>query len=303
MSWNINIVLVDAMAGNVHGMKKGEMQSCKIQLTFIFIMLSDIEVASDVKNLIDSLKSLADLNGRLQHQFKEPQEGKWRDSIQTYFIYSFFTFNGLYSVNWEKSIKQKRVVYWSDGNGGKASESSIRNDTGKMSEVSCIKKLIDFSLKRCSSDKLQELRNQMLKNWTSKDVILLANAVLEDNSKLGSIQNEYVDKNKIVYRPIQDYQTAVNSFMSTEMKNPIFDIQQIAIFIYKIRCNIFHGVKCLEELAADVKWIEQDKLKWYTDFLNALNMFCLNRLKDLCEESFRTESRTYITKEGCRRKR
>lgn len=67
----------------------------------------------DLKLEIRKLYALHEATIRFDHAIKEAGQTAWTDFTPSRFIYAFFTFNSIYSFDWEKSFEQKTAITWS----------------------------------------------------------------------------------------------------------------------------------------------------------------------------------------------
>ena len=64
-------------------------------------------------------KDMADLevlhrdSASLEHAIRK-YDDRWHEFLPSRFVYSFFTFNTLYSVDWEKSLRTGKLVSYDD---------------------------------------------------------------------------------------------------------------------------------------------------------------------------------------------
>ena len=190
---------------------------------------------------------------KLEHAIKLGCQ--WEPYIPTHFIYAFFTFNTLYNIDWDKSL-----------NCG-----DLRNWHKSKTEHEKISSYIDFC---CQDDCfLKDYKVFFIKYVTRKynySEILEELKCIEMDRRYsnGAINNTTLISN-------------FNNACSLCLTEDVFDqeaIDTIIRFVYKIRCNLFHGVKTME----DLKYPSQQKrLEIYSSFVVAINQMVFSYLEYL----------------------
>lgn len=66
----------------------------------------------DLKIEIRKLNALHEATLRFDHAIKERGQTDWRDFTPSRFIYAFFTFNSIYSFDWETSFERNEAITW-----------------------------------------------------------------------------------------------------------------------------------------------------------------------------------------------
>ena len=217
---------------------------------------------SRIRNYCMMIEHLNDNTVASVHQIKLKDEKEWHDSIPTYFIYSFFTFNSIYSIDWEKTKDNNKFTYSCYG------------------EKLSISRLLYFCFQNANSqDKyylVYNVRSVLQESFVSQSL----EYIKPDESSIGNVVTKEKDSKGRTHYPIIEFKNAVSKFMKGDTPN-MNDCDAIAQFIYKIRCNLFHGLKlvCQLEKPNDDLAHELDKLKVYTVFLNSLNSFCIRQVK------------------------
>lgn len=151
----------------------------------------------------------------------------------THFVYAFFVFNSLYSLNWEESLLH---------NG--------RNEWGKKDERKKINAAIDF----CCSE---EGRRAKLCEQLS---VSLQASNIEALSKLKTSNNEEKAS-------AGDFQRSVK--LLTEHKTlTVHSIKAILGLVYLVRCNVFHGRKTTLEMSQED---QRQRFDIYTLILTVFN--------------------------------
>lgn len=171
----------------------------------------------------------------------------------TYFMYMFCFFNTLYNVNWKESVESGFQTLYTDN----------EYDSSK------IRSLVDF----CFSDDefwpryVNRFVSTLLQKRNQDDIKEALKDIKRDKSPNG---NFYADKKEEI-NSIKRFQKDVKELIY----NRNFDkyrIQKTIDFIYKVRCNIFHGIKCLHELG---EYAQRDRMEIYANILRAVNEMTL----------------------------
>lgn len=225
----------------------------------LHIMLQEVE------NLCYTLHTLNCHNVSSEHAIRTNREpsDKWHNSVPTYFVYSFFTFNSIYSIDWAESIKREQVVY------------------AEGSQQGMINSLIRFCYDKSSIEHKKNIKSELLKLHDESYIHDALDSITPDISELGSVVDEETDRRGYIHKPIERFIDAFECFLKSNTPK-VRDIIDITLFIYRIRCNIFHGVKMVSELDGESLYVKRElqKLKVYTSFLNELNSFCLKSIQD-----------------------
>ena len=196
------------------------------------------------------------------HQIKLKEEKEWHDSVPTYFIYSFFTFNSVYSIDWEKTKDRTELTYTDYG------------------ENLSIKRLLDFCFRDPNKQDLYYLSNIVRSSLQEDFVKRTLGYIKPDISERGNVVYQEEDNKGFIHHPIEEFKEAFNRFLKSDCPSRN-DCNTIVQFIYRVRCNLFHGLKLVCQLGNpndEVKH-ELDKMKIYTTYLNQLNSFCIRQIK------------------------
>ena len=196
------------------------------------------------------------------HQIKLKDEAVWHDSVPTYFIYSFFTFNSIYSIDWEKTKDRTELTYTDYG------------------ENLSIKRLLDFCFRDPNKQDLYYLNKFVSSSLQEDFVKQTLDYIKPDKSEIGNVVYQEKDNKGIIHHPIEEFKEAFNKFIKTDNPSKT-DCITIALFIYRVRCNLFHGLKLVCQLGDPNENVSQelDKMKIYTIYLNQLNSFCIRQIK------------------------
>lgn len=164
----------------------------------------------------------------LEHAIAEQNTQRWEPYVPTHFIYSFVAFNTLYNVDWDKSVDIKKI--W------------IHKSTkyNRITEHDKIDAYISFCCQ--DEDFLQEYKEFFIgyitAHYNTNDLLKQLKQIREDKQPNGSIwDKEYIDNFHNTCK-----ECFVNNVFNEEVVRVFVD------FIYSVRCNLFHGVKGMNEL-------------------------------------------------------
>ena len=201
-----------------------------------------LEVVKDLKVLHEGAASI-------EHAIKKPE---WRSYSPTRFLYSFFAFNALYSVNWGTSLNLGKLYYY------KGRDYTESYKFGKY---------LDFCFEDSNFVDIYSefFYNYVTTNFRVDRILKELNEIKLDNKFTGNIYDEDF---------ILEFQGACEDCLKGRHFNKE-NCQVIVNFIYKIRCNIFHGVKTLAELHDKS---QQKRIEIYTDIIVAINQMIFSYL-------------------------
>lgn len=185
-------------------------------------------------------------------------ERRWKRFIPTNFIYVFFTFNTLYNVDWEQSLRIGRK--W-----------IILNNREDIYEFDKIEQYINFCCKDKEFLKIYKdfFRKYVTHRYSSGQIL----------SELHQIQVDKPFSNGRIWN--EDIITHFLNVCHNFLENDIFDkhfIKGVARFVYYIRCNLFHGVKTMDMLNEPA---QQIRLEIYTLFIIAINQMVFSYIEYL----------------------
>jgi hypothetical protein len=204
----------------------------------------------DLKIEIRKLYALHEATIRFDHAIKEAGQTAWTDFTPSRFIYAFFTFNSIYSFDWEKCFSEKESITWSADEAERVPSedsqfkaylrymaSALKPDAHVIfsKELSC--RLTEYGIHQPT----EELREVNLVNATKK-LKNLARQLPGEFRKLASGTAKEDDF----------YPSACTLFS----------------FVYGVRCNLFHGRKTTVQLLEPA---QQRRLLIYTAVLIAGN--------------------------------
>lgn len=209
---------------------------------------------------------------KLHHAIRENEREQWQEYFPTRFIYAFFAFNSLYNVDWGASYDAGRILPVSKV------KAIVKGKLIEVEEKERNKqaKYLSYCFKDASFVRMYKefFIRSVLKESTKEEVKEILSEIRLDS---GSVRNEgYVRK----------FRMAVDDLL---MRNR-FDKDTVATildFIYSVRCNIFHGVKSIDEMK---DYGQQDRLDIYACFVVALNQMVFSYFDYLNQEEVFTDS-------------
>ncbi len=182
-------------------------------------------VQDSLQNFIDIMHRVHCDNSKQQYIVKRPPNHEFSTMPLTPFVYEFFIFNSIYQINWDTSLKQKRLI-------------PLRNN---FTESKKQRKLLKF-----------------LKKFAKENPASLYRA-FEPFQYLPEIEGDWIEvrngsrisreHGKSFFENVRKMKKAIESCNDPEqmpVSNQIFNIvEKGTYFIYLVRNNIFHGSKRL----------------------------------------------------------
>lgn len=233
--------------------------------------MQDVDKISALRRKIIELSLLVNESARLEHAVYtyEPSLDRecWVHFVPTRFVYSVFTFNMLYSINWKESINKGRIIEFDSG---------LRNREDGVPESKKMSEYFNFCF---SNDEFMEVnkvwfKDTVLKNMTPNQIVEELNKIRPDVDRYGYVNRNGNIRADSFIKKFQEsvYEVIIDSDFSEE------NIYNVYNFIYKIRCNIFHGVKTITEMMDPD---QQKRLEIYSRFLYAANSMVFRYLNYL----------------------
>ncbi len=211
--------------------------------------------------MADFLGTITDLQGlhlatlRLEHGIRRPLPGaSWQAYSPSRFIYAFFTFNSIYSYDWSLSFQVKEIHEWE----------RVTNANGeevRLTETEQFCQLLNFyydqlgdytpPLFACSLQATFDLFGVTDPGEALKGI----NIAYEDE-QLKGLRKKFPNNLKLISLASTDFATHKNA------------LRRALLFIYSVRCNIFHGRKTALEMDEPG---QQSRLLIYSAILIAAN--------------------------------
>ncbi len=181
----------------------------------------------DLKIELTKLYSLHCATINFEHGIKELNNprSKWQDFAPTRFIYAFFTFNSIYSIDWMNSFEKNIVLYW---------EPDFENRYPR--EEDQIKNFLKFLYEKLSTDIVENFQMKLkyylgLFNIDNPQNELKYINITNENKKIKNLREQFPGKfNRLMTAKPEEI-----NFL--EISNVLYP------YIYKVRCNLFHGSK------------------------------------------------------------
>lgn len=216
----------------------------------------------DLKIELTKLYSLHWATVKFEHGIKELNNPKslWQDFAPLRFIYAFFTFNTIYSIDWEASFENNRIIYWEPDNENKYPK-----------EEEQIKSYIRFLNKRLITDVVREFQKKIrhylnLFNINDPQYELRYIKSTNETKKLKNLREQFPGKfNRLLTGKPEEI-----NFL--EISNVLFP------YIYKIRCNLFHGSKTRIQLMDEN---QQQRLLIYAALIITANEMLFGCAKEI----------------------
>ena len=206
----------------------------------------------DLKIEIRKLLALHEASKRLQHGVRETQGAhrEWREFAPSRFVYAFFTFNSIYSFNWEKSFSTNKAVPWEGDNRG--------NFPKEEDQIKSYVKFVDSQLSPDTATLVMSEFSVMVEEF----------GVHKPADSMRSV--ELVNPAKGLRSLARPMPTLIEKFMKRTLatQDLYATLTHMLRFVYLVRCNVFHGVKTQVEMA---KPDQQQRLLLYTALLIASN--------------------------------
>lgn len=187
------------------------------------------------------------------------------------FVYAFFTFNSFYSINWEETKKQNKLIKWGINRNTDLEEKS-KTDRQKIREM------LKYICKSYIKDNNEEIGKESIANELVVKFKKIFSQDIEKNMRdLNNIVTDdtidEVDKTRFIENFKNLYESKLRG---KDFKNKL---EELLHFISEVRNNIFHGTKTVTKMMGEG---QQRRLKIYTGILLAIN----EMLFDVNEKNF-----------------
>ena len=240
------------------------------------------EKAIALKSQMHNLQVLHQDSASLEHAIRM-YDDKWHEFIPSRFIYSFFTFNTLYSIDWEESLAKGELISYDDPT--PEGENNAKTVKQRMPEKDRYPKYISFCFEDDDFVKLYEefFFDFIGQTFEKEEILRELKKIKKDENSSGNIKRGYF---------IRDFYDACYNTLTDHILK-IDDSKTIITFIYKIRCNIFHGAKTLKELNDKS---QKKRIDIYTVFLIAINQMVFSYIDYLISGEEITYDFDYLRK-------
>jgi len=194
----------------------------------------------ELEDTLNQIYALKETNKNKQHGIKDKKsEGNnlWNEFEPTNFIYSFFVFNYIYNYDWERSFDNNKLY-----------ESHEKYESNK------IYKMIEYFIRTNEKKTIQNYIDILKTNLPykyKKSFNILSN--IRDNT-------EKSKKFLTAFEEIYEVENDINKYITK--------LKKIYYFIYKVRCNIFHGSKTEIQM---IEHNQKQRMEIYTSLLLSIN--------------------------------
>ena len=206
----------------------------------------------DLKIEITKLYALHNATIQLEHGIREfgKTTSRWRDFAPSRFIYAYFTFNSIYSFDWANSFSEMKAIYW-----GEKEEEKIPKEEV---QIKFFLKFVYEQLGEKSAIHFQAETRKWVKIFGVQNPIqeLEKMDLINATKKVEQLGKQFPGNFSNIYNM---------KLMPTDF----YSVSCVLLeFIYKVRCNLFHGRKTRIELLDKG---QQKRLLIYTALLIATN--------------------------------
>lgn len=191
----------------------------------------------------------------------EYQPGSWKTFEPTKFVYSFFTFNTFYNYDWFKSIESNELVTFKskvESNSNlmqKLEDSELYSYTRKSGgpETFIGDAIKIFYINEFVSDFIDPIDYEIIfkelisafseGNFDHLDHSRIKKEIKNRMQKIVVDEKNSITKSRNITEKLKDqFINNIDMILQNE-KADKKSLYQILIFVYKVRCNIFHGTK------------------------------------------------------------
>jgi hypothetical protein len=211
----------------------------------------------NINSQIDELYAVHILCKNIEHGIQYSNK-PWKLFIPSNFVYAFFTFNTIYSFDWETSFEAKQIKGWVSDNNSDGQSNSPKESEKFKGYIRFLYKSLGEKFPDCYYTYLSEAIATVPNPTDELDQIVLDGRI--DETLAESFKRHF---NKIWEKSVKG-------------KNHRESIEKIVYFVYCVRNNIFHGEKNTIQMMDDR---QQKRLKIYSGILIALNQLLFDVAK------------------------
>ena len=184
----------------------------------------------DLKIEIRKLAAVHAAATRLEHAAREVGQTQWNDFAPSRFVYAFFTFNSIYSFNWEKSFNEGRAITWKSED----ADHVPREDKQFKDYVKYVNGILAPETARIVSEELAS----SLESYGIDDAIEELKGVNVTNAtkRLKNLARQLPGE----FGRLLKGQARDHEFFPTACA--------VLKFVYEVRCSLFHGSKTKVQL-------------------------------------------------------
>lgn len=216
----------------------------------------------------DLYEQLNDLY-KLQIAAKELRHGIKKESWSLFepskFVYAFFAFNSFYSIDWDESAKEQKLIKWEFIKNGDSDKGAGKTESQKISEMRkfiCNTNVNDSMVGKEKEDAKTNFATRLsekLKNYLEEN----ATQTIESLSGIETdINIDDIMKQKFI--------AAFENLLNDQLKGKKFNdaLDTTLKFVFSVRNNIFHGTKTVIDMMGSG---QQTRLQIYTAILLSIN--------------------------------
>ena len=230
--------------------------------------------AENLKSAAFSLEKVHKGAAQLRHGIWNYKIDDWDVFFPSHFIYSFLAFNSLYNVDWFASYDSRRIITIPKVQKRTQYGYKLVDDTeGNKQE-----KYLSFCFRDSHFVELYKefFIKCVLRGNSVSDIQGILMKIQLDGHSNGAVRTEqYVNR----FRGTVDDLLCRNRFKKE-------NIATILDFLYSIRCNLFHGVKSVDEI---IDYRQQDRFDVYASIIISLNQMVFSYLEYLIKGDSFTE--------------
>lgn len=204
---------------------------------------------ASISQQLNDLYNLHQACQKLQHGVREGS-GDWGLFWPSYFIYSYFTFNSIYTTDWSKSITENALSEWSTYIDGEERENSV-------GDAKRIRGLINFAY-----DVLDIEAPGLYMLYLRERV----REIINPEAELLKINPDRYTSNLI--NGFREKFSLVLNDRSLTISNHRKSVQDLLYFVHLVRCNVFHGRKTTLQMMDSG---QQTRLRIYAAIMESAN--------------------------------
>lgn len=221
-------------------------------------------MARDLKLELRKILALHEASLRMEHAIRESArpDDQWRDFTPSRFIYAFFTFNTIYSWDWQASFESGHPERWQQKANGRYPD-----------EIKQIKGFVRFCSDTLEGNVVEYFRKRFVGACNTMGAREPADAMVDlDITNADKKLKKLKDQMPQLVKRLLAGAGKPDGFHS--------DACHVLRFVYGVRCNLFHGCKTHVQMH-DAK--QQKRLLVYASLLTAANglLFDATSQKDI----------------------
>lgn len=216
---------------------------------------------NDVKNFIDSLHRSHLENA--QQVFTAKSAGRRSHIVSpfTNFVFEFFLYNSLYSIDWETTRRENQLQY------------HVRQSVSEDKDVACNQNVTEPQMQR-AIEKFCKQRCKEIDREILTDAFLPISALEGLSDTWTSITPDSrvsSEDGRAFFQRIEEIGRLLKAGSLKPQKDNFRLIENCRHFVYMVRNNIFHGAKSLGEISDPG---QARRIEVYDLFLRCLNSLC-----------------------------